>query len=138
MVGSAAVHADEVRLVPADDSMYTQVCLAAAESESALQSTVSAMGLESGELESISCNGTPLSRFARRHRDVAYNFKLKDSTAETRLCHAAITSPETFESIRAEHFADVPNIEQEVSCNGMTLERFISRYGDVPMTTAAR
>lgn len=138
MVGSAVAHADEVRLVPADDSMYTQVCLAAAESESALQSTVSGMGLDSAELESISCNGMPLPRFARQHRDVAYDFRLKDSTAETRLCHAAITAPETFESIRAEHFADVSNIEQEVSCNGMTLERFISRYGSVPMVTAAR
>lgn len=138
MVGSAVAHADEVRLVPADDSMYTQVCLSAAESDAALRSTVSGMGLDSGELESISCNGMPLPRFARQHRDVAYDFKLSDRSAETRLCHAAITAPETFESIRAEHFSNVPNIGQEVSCNGMTLERFVSRYGSVPMVTAAR
>lgn len=138
MIGSAAAQADQVRLVPADDSQYTRVCLAATESEAALQSTIAELGLDKAALKEVNCNGKPLARFARQYRDVSYNFKLKDGSAESRLCYAAVTSLEDFESIRAERFADVANLEQEVSCNGMSLERFISRYADLRMVTAAR
>src|SRR5690554_5861813 len=117
MLGSVAAQADEVRLVPGDDSRYTQVCLAATESDAALQSTIAELGLNQAALQEIDCNGTPLIRFARQHRDVSYNFKLEDGSAESRLCYAAVTSLEEFESIRAERFADVLNLEQVVSCN---------------------
>ena len=138
MIGSVAVQADEVHLVPGDDSQYTQVCLAATESDAALESTIAELGLEKAALKEIDCNGKPLARFVRQHRDVSYNFKLEDGSDESRLCHAAVTSLEAFESIRAERFADVLNLEQVVSCNGMPLERFISRYADVRRVTAAR
>ena len=138
MIGSAAVQADQVRLVPADDSQYTQVCLAATKSDAVLQSTITELGLDQAALKEIDCNGRPLARFARQHRDVSYNFKLEDASAESRLCYAAVTSLEDFESIRAERFADVLNLEQEVSCNGMSLARFISRYADLRRVTAAR
>lgn len=141
-LGASAALADDYKLVSADDSPLTQICLAAVESFDAMEKARMDAGLSRNEMDSIECNGMALMRFARQYSSnepvaKSYSFTPAENTPEVELCIAAVTSVESYESVRSEYFNGIANVEDQVLCNGMTLKSFARKY-DSNVVTAAR
>lgn len=150
-IGSASVMAEDIKLVPADDSPYTQACLAAAESRSALEDVRMEQGLSLLALSETRCNGRPLRQFATIYgnrsatvetralsqNEASFSFNLESDNIETRLCHAAVTSTEEFQQLREEHFAHV-DLDTQIQCNGMPISRFAKKYSTEGFISSSR
>lgn len=144
ILGSSSVLATDVKLVSADGSDLSKLCIAAAQSTSAVRALANEMDIPASE---VLCNDKPLHDFAGQFRAQtasasAYVLSVGNQSPETRLCVAALTSVEEFAALKAEFFGDVA-VEREVRCNGLPLNQFVRRYQDrlaslESNTTAAR
>ena len=142
LAAGATVVQAEPKLVPADNSELSQLCVAAAESRSALQRAASNIGLNAQDLQDVRCNGVSLTRFAAEYRTVAavdkatekapegYILKASDDSPLAALCIAAANSQEEYERVKAQHFSQDNNLEAEVMCNGVPLKNFARRFRD--------
>jgi hypothetical protein len=131
ILGSSSVLATDVKLVSADGSALSKLCIAAAESIRPVRALAAAMDIPASE---VRCNDKPIHDFAGEFRakaasEIAYVLSVGNQSPETRLCVAALTSLEEFTALKAEYFGDVA-VEREVSCNGMPLSQFVRRYQD--------
>ncbi len=143
VLGSANALAGSINLVSSDESPLSQLCIAATEGTDAMLKVARENNIGLAELDRIACNNIPLHRFASRYQKVAISgdyvkplaVNLGDSSPETELCVAAISSPSKFQEIRRAHFADVWNVEESVSCNGMPLNRFVRKFGNRPVAS---
>ena len=140
-LGSAASMAEEIKLIPGDDSPYTRACLAAVESRASLEEVRREEGLTSRDLAEIRCNGKHLHVFTHLYSrqpasvetrlvsadEPLLRFNMESDDIETRLCHAAVTSREEFQRLREEHFANV-DVDRQIACNGMPISRFAKKY----------
>ena len=63
-----AVKAQEVRLVSADGSALSALCIAATRSEDPLYKIAQQHGIAGSEIEEIRCNGIALPRFASMYK----------------------------------------------------------------------
>ena len=142
LVTGASVAQAGPKLVPADTSELSQLCVAAAESRSALQSAANEIGLNAQDLQDVRCNGVSLTRFAAEYRTVAdveeaavkasdgYILKPSDDSPLAALCIAAASSQEEYERVKEQHFSQENNLEAEVMCNGVPLKNFARRFRD--------
>ena len=64
---SLTANAQEVRLVPSDNSSLTDLCIASASSNRPLHETAAAHGVARHEIPQVRCNGMPLSSFAAKY-----------------------------------------------------------------------
>lgn len=144
--GASFVHAD-YKLVPADDSALSKVCIAAAEHGARDDATLAAAaeaGIGLLDLPTVRCNGLTLENFAARYRakknqvalldtsspagPLGVILRKTDSSPETELCAAAAISDAAYERVKEEHFAGALNLEAEVKCNGLPLKVFARKY----------
>lgn len=133
LLTAAAVRAETVKLVNADGSPLSQLCIAAARSEGSVFQLAKELGINTLELDNIACNGEPIMSFVRSQRKVmhdgvanAYTFNHGDDSMETELCIAAVTEPEKFEALKPEYYS---KSGEEVLCNSQPLDLFVRRYG---------
>ena len=134
-LGATQAQADAPRLVNADGSDLSTICIAAAVSRAAMYQKAAELGLRDLRAEELRCNGLTLSSFISRHRvastakqPAAYVFRKSDSSPITELCLAAVRSEQEYSYVKARYFGDEKNIEAEVQCNGMPLQTFARRY----------
>jgi hypothetical protein len=131
ILGSSSVLATDVKLVSADGSDLSKLCIAAAESTSTIGALAAEMNIPASD---VLCNDKPIHHFAGQFRAkaasaTAYVLSVGNQSPETRLCVAALTSVEEFAALKAEFFGDV-TVEREVRCNGLPLGQFVRRYQD--------
>lgn len=132
--------AGPVKFVGGDNSQWTAVCLAALDSDQAMQSEASAEGLTQNDVNALYCNGVSVKRFVSQYSKAGegsqhepmhvtgFLFSKGDGSPETALCLAAVSSSEQFSKIVKEHFATVQNLESSVFCNDMPLKVFVRMY----------
>ena len=121
-------------LVSGDNSNLTAICIAAAESDAAMEAKAEEFGFNQTELQTFSCNGMTLKEFAKKYRDntsgkavVVYTFEKTQDSRESELCFAAVTSREVYEKVKQSMFNGRVD---DVQCNGLPIEKFARRYGN--------
>lgn len=129
-----APQAFAAKLVSGDNSNLTAVCIAAAESEQALQAKADEFGFSKADLSTFSCNGMTLKDFATKYRDdksgkpvFVYTFENTGDNRESELCIAAATSNEAYLAAKESLFGGKVG---DVACNGLPIEKFAKRYGN--------
>lgn len=133
------VQAEPARLVNADGSDVSQLCIAAAASPDALAASAKALNISTPDLYTVRCNGLSIHSFASKYRETGVKevakkplagFKLKksDSSPVTALCVASTQSEQEFNKVKAQYFASAGNVEAEVLCNGIPLKTFARKY----------
>ncbi|MBE1298865.1 MAG: hypothetical protein GJ680_03000 [Alteromonadaceae bacterium] len=122
-----------LQLVNGDGSQYADVCIAAAQSKSALNAKAEEFGFSKFDLEQFTCNGYSVKEFAKKFaakpasKVEIFSFTSDDNVPETKLCVAAVTSKEAFAEVKAKHFAN--KSVNSIACNGMPLKAFAKKYG---------
>ena len=130
--------AKDFNLVPGDDSAFTQICIAAVDSDRAVDAKLQAHGLDQDDIRDLNCNGLSLSRFAAKHNSAAYDAPVKvfafqgaETTDETNLCIAAATSNEAYTQVKSEVFSTATQyVLNSIECNDMPLRVFARKYGN--------
>jgi len=145
IAGSGLAQAD-YKVVNADGSELSQLCVAATASKAALLETAASAGLSAVELDTVRCNGLSLDRFASKYSKPAtvavlpagYVLKASDASEATALCIAATKSEQEFMAVKSMYFGAEPKVETEVLCNGLPLKTFARKYGSTAMTISQR
>ncbi len=142
---TSLVNADQ-RLVAADDSALSKLCIAATEvsSRQELLALTTAAGISSPELPTIRCNNQPISRFAFKYssmktagepaqasKPLGYLLRKTDESPFTELCAAAAMSEQEFSKVKQLYFTNDDKVEVEVMCNGIPLKSFVRKYRNV-------
>ena len=147
-------HAD-YKFSSTDGSVDSNLCVAAASASVPLYKFAHENGIRYAELETIHCNGMPISRFVLKYGNyhdtyvpasvvveetstAGYVLKKTDSSPLTALCAAAAVSKEEFDKVKAEHFADDTNVESELLCNGVPLKTFARRFRNAERTLVSQ
>lgn len=138
IAGSATAYA-EPKLVPADDSELSRLCVAAVESRDSLTSTAREFGYGPLDLQELRCNGLPVARFAAKYRATVaatttapegYILRPSDDSPLAALCIAAASSDLEYARVKEQYFGNESNLESEVMCNGVPLKNFARRFRD--------
>lgn len=132
--------AGQVRLVNADASALSEICIAAVESRAAALATAGELGVPSADLTQLQCNDMPLANFVRRYRapastmqlETAYVFTSNDASPLTALCMASLEDDSTFAAARARLDDDLDL--SEVRCNKLSLDEFTRKYRKAALT----
>ena len=135
---SSISFANERIFVPVDDSPYTTICIAAAESPEAVSARMEEFAVTRGDIREMSCNGMPLNRFAAKYRNATaqkepvrvFAFRESTSSNETSLCIAAATSNDEYLRLKDELYGHRFSNLSTISCNNMPLRTFARRYGN--------
>ena len=150
LLSASIAHADNYRLVSTDNSELSALCITAVESKEALVESAKAIGMKTGELAELRCNGKTLPVFLSTIRNidnkltetsspaVIYALSKNDSSEMTELCYAAVKSEQEFAQAKDKYFNDEQNIEQEIFCNGMPLKNFARKYRNRSFTASTR
>ena len=146
LVALAALNAnaDTPRLVNADGSELSAICIAAITSREAMYDKAAELGVRDFEPAEMRCNGQTLSRFVSLYRAAStvkpagYVFSKTDDTPVTELCLAAVRSDQEYLAVKKRHFEDEARIEEEVRCNGMSLANFARKYRRPVSTVSLR
>jgi len=129
-----AVQADDLspRLVNADGSALTELCIAAASASSP------AAGLNPIQRKELLCNGKPVDQFVLQLRDQKkqYVFQATDKSDFSKLCLAAVESEESYRAVREQLSSRIPDAESSVYCNGIPLKSFSRKYRNKNYTAA--
>ena len=135
------VHAD-YKIVSADDSALSQLCVAAAAADSreAVLALTDAAGIARLDVPTVLCNGMPLTRFslkfgtskletvAESTASAGYVLLKSDSSPLTELCAAAAVSEQEYSKVKQAYFNRDSKLESEVFCNGLPLKTFMRKY----------
>ncbi|MDF2177209.1 hypothetical protein P2G88_03000 [Aliiglaciecola sp. CAU 1673] len=119
---SSLASKDNVRFVAVDDSLFSNICVVAAQ-----EGVIAARKVAPREFnESIRCNGQTINTFARQYTKadsapIAYKFVLADERPESMLCKQAVS--EGVESLGLTR-GELDNI----FCNGVRLTTFAKAY----------
>jgi hypothetical protein len=143
LLGSASFADAEQKLVAADGSSLSTLCVEATAAPLNIAGIARAHGVLPEELDSIRCNNIPLKRFALKHRtdsvaapEVAssetagYLLRKTDTSPLTELCAAAAISDREYARVKEQHFSteSETEIESEVLCNGQPLKSFVRKF----------
>lgn len=137
-------NADTPRLVNADGSELSAICIAAITSREAMYTKAAELGVRDFEPAEMRCNGQTIPRFVSLHRaataakPAGYVFSKTDDTPVTQLCFAAVRSDQEYLAVKKRHFEDEARIEEEVRCNGMSLANFARKYRRPVSTVSLR
>lgn len=144
ITGSALAQAD-YRVVNADGSGLSRLCIVALTPAADMSSAATAAGMGFAELGSVRCNGLSLDRFAAKYRSksrpaepVAYVLKGTDDTEATALCLAVASSEQEFVKVKSRYSSTPGLIEAEIRCNGLSLKSFARKYGNPAQTISLR
>lgn len=145
ITGSGLAQAD-YKLVNADGSELSQLCIAVATTQDSITKTAAKAGFSLAEIDSVKCNDLPLKRFATKYgkatavspTPTAYVLKASDTSEATALCLAAATSEVEFNKVKSMYFGTAYNIEEEVRCNGIPLKQFARKFSRMPMSITQR
>ena len=135
------VHAD-YKIVSADDSALSQLCVAAAAADSreAVLALTDAAGIARLDVPTVLCNGMPLTRFSLKFgtakletvtestASAGYVLRKSDSSPLTELCAAAAVSKQEYSKVMQTYFSGDSKLESEVFCNGLPLKTFMRKY----------
>lgn len=135
-VFSSAASAGEVRLVNADSTKLSELCIAAVESESRYESLVKELRLAPGDVAEVRCNGKSLQRFVTAIRAKLENpvettvvFRTTDESDLSRLCMAVLESDEAYEKAKASIKSETgPFLDSDLLCNNMPIKSFARKY----------
>ena len=137
---SSISFAGEVNFVASDDSPYTAICIAAADSSEALRTKMEQFAVTRRDIRELSCNSMSLDRFASKYRTATataqeepvkvFAFRESTSSNETSLCIAAATSNDEYLRLKGELYSDRFVGASSISCNNMPLRTFARRYGN--------
>lgn len=136
------VHAD-YKVVNADDSALSKLCVAAAAADSrdALLLLTDAAGIDRSAVGTVLCNGIPLTRFSLKYGNAktgaivekvastGYVLLKSDSSPLTELCAAAAVSELEYSKVKQTYFNGDSKVESELFCNGIPLKTFIRKFG---------
>jgi hypothetical protein len=142
LLSAASFASADVRLVNADASPLSEICIAAVESRAAAIDVAAEYGISNAELDQLYCNGMPLTHFIRTYRapqkqvETTYILKSTDDSVLTELCIASVKSEEEFAAAKAKLGEDVKL--SEVRCNNMSIAEFARRYGKTALTASVR
>jgi len=132
---SAAAGAEDVRLVNADGTMLSELCIAAVESGSRFRNLMQELKLVAGQESEVRCNGRSLKRFAADVRakldgtaQPVFVFRAEDESPISQLCMAALESEEAYEATKARLRSQDGVLESEVLCNDMPVKTFARKY----------
>lgn len=146
LLGSASFAHADYKLVSADNSDLSKLCIAAAESSSRADifAAAEAAGVSLLDLPDVRCNGLTVERFGAKYRskkgkDIAMLdtspasplgviLRKTDSSPLTELCAAAAVSDAAYASVKETYFSNDDNIESEIHCNDMPLKSFVRKY----------
>lgn len=143
-LGALNANADTPRLVNADGSELSAICIAAITSREAMYDKAAELGVRDFEPAELGCNGQTISRFVSLHRAAStakpagYVFSKTDDTPVTELCLAVVRSDQEYLAVKKRHFGDETGIEEEVRCNGMSLTNFARKYRRQVSTVSLR
>jgi hypothetical protein len=128
------VHAETPRMINADGTGLSAICIAAVDSREAMYKKAAELGELPFEPSMLRCNGMTVTRFIHSYRAAAvpkpegYVFSKSDDSPTTALCVAAVKSEEEYMAVKEQYFSDEANIEAEVHCNGVPLLTFARKY----------
>ncbi len=136
------VHAD-YKLVNADDSALSQLCVAAAAADSreSVLALTDAAGITRLDMPTVLCNGMPLTRFSLKYGNAkletggestasaGYVLRKNDASPLTELCAAAAVSEQEYSKVKQTYFSGDTTVESELFCNGIPLKTFMRKYG---------
>lgn len=134
MVSAGITQADTPKLVNADGSELSAICIAAVTSREAMYDKAAELGVRPFQPSTLLCNGKTLARFLSTYRaeaapkPVGYVFNKSDESPVTALCLAAVSSEQEFMNVKDRYFGNDANVEAEVRCNGMPLATFARKY----------
>lgn len=132
---SVGASAGDVRLVNADGTTLSELCIAAVESESRFRNLMRELKLVAGQENEVRCNGRSLKRFAADVRarlegtaQPVFVLRAEDKSPISQLCMAALESDEAYEQTRARLRTETGMQESEVLCNDMPVKAFARKY----------
>ncbi len=134
MLSFTHVQAEPAHLTSADGSDLSALCIAAAHSDRPLIETAQTYGIKSYEISEISCNGIRLDRFADKYKALSTAapkplvFKKSDESELTELCYRALSSFDEYQQLLRQRVAKDAKLQAELTCNGMPVMDFVSRY----------
>ncbi len=135
LIASNAALADNVRLVAADGSPLSELCIAAVESESRFKSLARELEITPMQESELRCNSKPVRAFVASVRNkiaapVAPTlvFRTTDESDLSRLCMAILESDEAYEAAKAGVKAEGALLESEILCNGTPIRSFARKY----------
>lgn len=127
-ITSGTIKANELTLTSHDDSIYTQVCIAAVRDGDRFEQLLNQYGLDEAL---VRCNDKPLSTFVKKmavDKSVATMFVGSNESAATALCLAATKSPMEFERIKNQLFPGRSDKVNRIICNEIPLNEFANRF----------
>lgn len=137
---AAVCQAEPVRYFNADGSEFSEICIAAIESRGAAADKAAELGIQGFDYDRLRCNGMSATRFLQEQKakpvEATEMFAVNagDSSPETELCVAALTSPEKFQAVKERYFERAKELESKLQCNGKPLKRFVMQYGSESLT----
>lgn len=133
--GMASIaHAQPLRLVNHDGSVYSELCIASVQTQSEFKDLTAARGIADMQKNELRCNGLNVERFAAKLRsrqtreETSYVFSLNDESDVSKLCLAAVRSEQEYLLTRETLFDNNLNVEAEVFCNGLPIRTFARKY----------
>ncbi|MGK0343436.1 MAG: hypothetical protein ACJAXW_003997 [Candidatus Azotimanducaceae bacterium] len=133
-ITSGTIKADDLTLTSHDDSIYTQVCIAAVKDGDRFEQLLNQHEIDR---DIVRCNGRPLGTFVKKMtsykgvatiKDVATILVGSNGSAETTLCLAAAKSPEEFTRAKSQLFSGQPDKVRRIACNEVPLNIFAARF----------
>lgn len=135
---SSLAQAEDFKFVNGDGSKYTELCIAAVESDEALSAKAEELKVRNYADKKFLCNGMTMNRFIAKYRGQdnsnmkVFSFVNWEDSMAADLCIAAATSNEAFIDALEDHFGSSRNVVKkgEITCNRMSIERFAHKYGN--------
>jgi hypothetical protein len=141
LAASLPAQAQQYQFNPGDASNLSKFCVAALQAPKDINTVAAKFGFSAKDVETIRCNDKPVSRLVAKYNYMKSNaaspvvFNKTDNSELTNLCMAAITSESDFERLKARMFESDPGLQNEIRCNGTSLQRFVKRYHNSPAET---
>lgn len=129
--------ADSDKFVNADGTKESSICIDAVKSNMNLLAISKKYNASKGKLKTITCNGLVLEDFVARHRGEdkskdevkVFSFSNENNNVEAELCIAAANSNVKLKEAMTK-FNKPKSFVENISCNGIPLEKFAKKYGN--------
>jgi len=130
------VFAKDVAFSNADGSAHTDICIAAATSDSALKVKIKEHNYSDATVNHLSCNGLSVEQFAKKYQISTmskpvkvFSFDNSMGNLEADICIAAASSNETYKALK-EKLSKPREFYQSISCNNKPLATFAKKFGN--------
>lgn len=125
--------ADDTQFIAMDNSKDTSKCISAAQNGAVKPFQLRAIGLSQYDIDTVQCNGKPISEFAREHLDSQSSRRIElvatSNDQDTLLCIAAAESNERWREVAPNRLQRIKH-KEFLRCNGEELESFAKSHGN--------